>query len=831
MPGGLVGGLAAQPRGLGISAALERHERLIGQVVAQLGHVADGVAERRLALQGLARGLELAAQDLGVGQVVQGRVEAHAIAERLVEGDRLAKGHEAFPAATGADVQVAEEPQRRALLDRVLALDGQRQRALGAREGLVRLALEELDARGGEQAARGLAPGAHAQTRFDAARRGVERRTELPLDLQHLGERDEDSAQGLVVTELGRERHRVGEGRAGARPVAHDAAHVAQRVQEPELEHAPAIASAGLNLPEPGAQELLGVGVGVQLGRAKPGLKRVGHGLVRLAGDEGVPREGRDELHGRFRERGAGELLFEGRDRGGVHGEPGLRLHQAVEEGLVRRLVEPVGAALAGREHLGGLELVEGVEERLVGKPRDAPQDRELEDLPEHRAGFRRRHGLERERDELVGQQPLQAARHVGRRERHVGLPAPARWPQPAGLDQVVEQPLHEEGVALGEGRHLLDEARGRLGAAEHRADHAREVLGAQRRDREPLGRRKPGGARMGLARADQHEDWRVAQVAQQVIQQLNRERLGPLPVLERHDVALAPGEGEHGVGDGGLQSQLLLAGLHLGRGGRVELGQQLHQHRAEAREHVRDVLAHGRQQALENPDEVAVGEVARFVGLAHDERHVGELGLKPQLLDKPRLAEALGAPDHHGRDRLARRHRAQPGGEDGQLALTADQGRRQERAADAGGRDVPEGLEHLVGGLVPIEGLLGEQAHDHALEVGRDARFHARRRLRRLADMGAEHLHGGGAHEGRAAGEHLVSERAEAVEVRAGVDGAALDDLGAEVGHRAHDRPARAAGVLHEPEVHQLDRAVRLDAHVGGLEVAVDEALLVHVA
>jgi hypothetical protein len=145
------------------------------------------------------------------------------------------------------------------------------------------------------------------------------------------------------------------------------------------------------------------------------------------------------------------------------------------------------------------------------------------------------------------------------------------------------------------------------------------------------------------------------------------------------------------------------------------------------------------------------------------------------------------------------------------------------------------------VGALVRA---LLEAVADDALERGRD-RPVRRQEVRRLFLEDCRHGVGGRvAAEGPAAREHLVEDRAEAEEVGSVVRGQAAELLGRHVPERPQDGPrlralrlrrevrraAPGAGLdeLREAEVEDLDPAVLRDEKVLGLEVPVDDSLLV---
>jgi hypothetical protein len=136
---------------------------------------------------------------------------------------------------------------------------------------------------------------------------------------------------------------------------------------------------------------------------------------------------------------------------------------------------------------------------------------------------------------------------------------------------------------------------------------------------------------------------------------------------------------------------------------------------------------------------------------------------------------------------------------------------------------------------------LLEAPAHD-ALEGGRDVAGGLEQARRVVPEDRVERLDRALAPEGPLAGEHLVEDGSEREDVGAGVHRLAAHLLGGHVAHRAHD-PAGLGRERHrghflpflghrvlpgEAEVEHLDLPRAEQEHVLGLQVAVDDALLV---
>ena len=141
----------------------------------------------------------------------------------------------------------------------------------------------------------------------------------------------------------------------------------------------------------------------------------------------------------------------------------------------------------------------------------------------------------------------------------------------------------------------------------------------------------------------------------------------------------------------------------------------------------------------------------------------------------------------------------------------------------------------HRVGVLEPLLGALRERAVHHRGEGRRHRRVEARERRRLLVEVGGEHRHGVGRHEGRAPAHHLVEEHAQGVEVAAGVGRGAAGLLRREVGRgpQPASRPLPLnLGDAEVEQLHEVGVVLGLEQHhVGGLDVAVDDARLVGLA
>ena len=155
--------------------------------------------------------------------------------------------------------------------------------------------------------------------------------------------------------------------------------------------------------------------------------------------------------------------------------------------------------------------------------------------------------------------------------------------------------------------------------------------------------------------------------------------------------------------------------------------------------------------------------------------------------------------------------------------------------------RGVPQRLEveqQVLHHLVAPPGILAKRLVDDALQLRRHGGIRARqRRLLALQHRGL-HVRPGDAHEGPPPGDHLVEHHAERPDIGARVHVLPARLLWRHV-IRGTDERARFGGErvrgavrrggrrdqLREAEVEDLHEAVRTDDHVGGLDVAMDDA------
>ena len=140
--------------------------------------------------------------------------------------------------------------------------------------------------------------------------------------------------------------------------------------------------------------------------------------------------------------------------------------------------------------------------------------------------------------------------------------------------------------------------------------------------------------------------------------------------------------------------------------------------------------------------------------------------------------------------------------------------------------------LEDLLHVLIPQGEVDDEAALDDLLQVRRKLGVELLDRLRRALRPRHHDLERGRAAEGNRAGGHLVEDHAEREDVGLRADRLALDLLGRHVERRADDRArlrhSRLLGGLGQAEVGDVHVIGGVDHDVLGLQVAVDDALVV---
>ena len=147
---------------------------------------------------------------------------------------------------------------------------------------------------------------------------------------------------------------------------------------------------------------------------------------------------------------------------------------------------------------------------------------------------------------------------------------------------------------------------------------------------------------------------------------------------------------------------------------------------------------------------------------------------------------------------------------------------------------DALESAAESVGGLKALAGIFGKGHDDNLIERLRYTGAENDRRLGHLLEMGGHHGVVAVSLKGELAGDHFIERDAEGVEIGAIVDGVAFDLFGGHVVEGAESgaghREAAIAGGAGDAEVHELNRAVGGDHHVGGLDVSMDDVLFVGV-
>src|SRR5262249_5264550 len=135
-----------------------------------------------------------------------------------------------------------------------------------------------------------------------------------------------------------------------------------------------------------------------------------------------------------------------------------------------------------------------------------------------------------------------------------------------------------------------------------------------------------------------------------------------------------------------------------------------------------------------------------------------------------------------------------------------------------------------------PLGGITRERQQDRLLEARGDVGPELPKRLRVAHDLRPHRRHAVPLFEGDPAGQHLVEDHTEAVEVAARVTASALHLLGRHIirgaGRPGQTRPRHLAqrGVERDPEIDDLDAGPGRHDHVLRLEITVNDAFAMQI-
>jgi len=468
----------------------------------------------------------------------------------------------------------------------------------------------------------------------------------------------------------------------------------------------------------------------------------------------------------------------------------------------------------------------------------------------------------------------------LGADGRRVPLPAPAPVleAQQAAFGQAGQELEREEGIAGALGEHQLGQRMAGGGRAIEGGGHQfGRVLARQRlqqhlaQARAAPAQRVPGagqrmaGPHFAGAEGAHHQHAPQVGMAGQVRQQFQAGRIDPVQVVEdqqqhavgagqrleelaEHQVQAALGferrQGRRRIPGAGHEAQFGHQGDHQ-RGIRAEGGQQPVAPGRQRGLGLAQFLAH---QLLEGAGQRGVGNVALllFEFAGHHQRALLR-GRQLERRQQGRLAGAGIARHQHqfrggavarGLQRLfQRRHLGRAADQDsGNLqarrAIVASQRERGDAAVRGQRGQAMLQVGHQAGrGLVALLGALGQQLHDDggAGRVGAGMAFDGRRR--RARHVAVDPLHGVERGERQVAGQQLVQDHPQRIQVAAGIDRAvhAAGLFRRHVGEAAADpafgRVRQRAQALGDAEAGQAHvRAALRDQEVGRLQILVDD-------
>jgi len=427
----------------------------------------------------------------------------------------------------------------------------------------------------------------------------------------------------------------------------------------------------------------------------------------------------------------------------------------------------------------------------------------------------------------------------------------------------VVDHREQEERVALGAPEHELDELPGHAGAQlaaqagfDLRAPEGRrrELAPGQvalRQGAEQAAQRVALHFDLGRPEGGEEQQRQLAQTGSQVGEQVDARRIGPVQILEgehhrrelaRHPVAAAPPLEQLLPARGGDERREVRrpGRRHPGERGGERFARRSGEQRLERVEEGRIGLRRGEVLGGAAEADQRVGQLAaRAAQERGDERRLAGARL---AADGDQVAEAVGRARGEPGQALELRFAADRLGRGGAAPLARGAGGppgsgrrdpaptgRGERAGREGRHPLRERRDELAGRARPPLRFLLQGREQRRLGRLRQLGHQGARRLGRARDVRhQDRLHGQPA-EGRHAGQQLVGDHAQAVDVGGGSRRQTLALLRAHVERRADGVRAGQLRVvpgeqLGEAEVGDLDAAAG-EQDVGGLEVAVDDS------
>ncbi|MNK85985.1 hypothetical protein D3C87_1058830 [compost metagenome] len=404
-------------------------------------------------------------------------------------------------------------------------------------------------------------------------------------------------------------------------------------------------------------------------------------------------------------------------------------------------------------------------------------------------------------------------------------------------LHQVAQDLGDEERVAGGGLVEELAELRADAVLAQHRLEQAQNLLQIESRELEVSGEPffegvpdRAAGRRLIAAEGRKTEQLRVRHLPDQVVEGFEALGIAPVKIVHEEQEGRPLGDGAQPGGQRLDQAGAFQVGFQGRSRGNPLLGQLRHdlgQHRAEKRKLLR---RRNRNHLPQGLGQRLVGLHAGFEALPVKDGHVGELGMQRQLVDQPGFADARRR-SHEDRAALACLAIAEGFLEHGELAIAADKRAAHQvaallvevLAADPQSCEIRQVGDHFGGLLVAAGLVLLHEAADQGLERFGCVRPQAAQRRRLLVDMRLDDLYHA-AREGEAPRQHLECQATHRVQVRRGVDDASLGHFRRQVPRCAGQFAVGGdAQLLHQAEVHQLERAVGHDPDVVGLDVPVD--------